>query len=548
MKTYDAIVVGSGFGGAVAACRLAERGRSVLLLERGRRWGRQDFPRPPTPQASLDSAPFGSAQGKQDKPAGRPGGGWWWSEREPGLFEFRRFPGMSVVVAAGVGGGSLVYTNVQKVPPAAAFQGWPAPITLDTLRPYYERVREMLEPTAIPHDLQRLRAFQAAHAAIGKADRVERPLLAIYWGQGGDEERLNRFGARQLPCNLCGVCVFGCDRHSKNTLDLNYLKRAEDLGAEVRPLCQVTRIEPRGPDYEVFFRRLSASLPPASLPPQGHAEERVAARSLYLAAGSLGTTELLLRARDRDRTLPRLSPRLGQGWSPNGDFFGALLDSRIPLQPTVGPSVAAGYDATDSEGFYVLEGAIPASLVAGRRSLVAIAAKVVSFLRLSFIARRGAAGERSHSCGDQETEELLRHLGVFFLMGRDASDRSTPLGTGGRLQLDGRGALDLDWDPRGSELLLSRMRRYLRELGRGYGGWMLVPQGWWKKGFGTVHPLGGCGMGRESSEGVCDPFGRVFGYPNLFVCDGSLFPSGIGVPPSMTIAALAEHVVEHSDR
>ncbi|MEE9236113.1 MAG: NAD(P)-binding protein, partial [Candidatus Acidoferrales bacterium] len=246
MKTYDAIVVGSGFGGAVAACRLAERGRSVLVLERGRRWGRQDFPRPPTRQASLDSAPFGSAQGKQDKPAGRPGGGWWWSEREPGLFELRRFPGMSVVVAAGVGGGSLVYTNVQKVPPAAAFQGWPAPITLDTLRPYYERVREMLEPTAIPHDLQRLRAFQAAHAAIGKADRVERPLLAIYWGQGGDEERLNRFGARQLPCNLCGVCVFGCDRHSKNTLDLNYLKRAEDLGAEVRPLCQVTRIEPRG--------------------------------------------------------------------------------------------------------------------------------------------------------------------------------------------------------------------------------------------------------------------------------------------------------------
>ncbi|MFQ5724341.1 MAG: FAD-dependent oxidoreductase [Terriglobia bacterium] len=538
MKTFDAVVVGSGFGGAVAACRLAERGRSVLLLERGRRWGRQDFPRP-----------------------GQPGAPWWFEAEPPipspearspkhGLFEFRRFPGMSVVVAAGVGGGSLVYTNVQKVPPAAAFQGWPAPITLDYLRPYYERVREMLEPSPVPRELQRLRAFQAAHAAIGKADRVERPLLAIYWpahrspqGVGGgqdDEERLNRFGARQLPCNLCGLCALGCDRHSKNTLDLNYLKRAEDLGAEVRPLCQVTRIEPRGDGYEVTFREAGGR--------EAGKQGKVTGRSLYLAAGSLGTTELLLRARDRDRTLPKLSPRLGQGWSPNGDFFGALLDSRIPVQPTAGPSVAAGYDATDSEGFYVLEGAIPAALVARRRRALRILNRIVSLLRFSWGWRAAGVEPSPPACGDGETEELLRYLGVFFLMGRDASDRSTPLGTGGRLQLNGRGTLDLDWDPRGSELLLARMRRYLRELGRGYGGWMLVPQGWWKKGFSTVHPLGGCSMGRESSEGVCDPFGRVFGYQNVFVCDGSLLPSGIGVPPSMTIAALAEHVVAHNDR
>lgn len=536
MRTYDAVVVGSGFGGAVAACRLSERGRSVLVLERGRRWGREDFPRPGQPDA-----PWRFEASPQPLPEAQ--------SSKSGLFEIRRFPGMTVVVAAGVGGGSLVYTNVQKIPPASAFAGWPAfaeatagrpaPNWLEYLRPYYQRVREMLEPSPLPHDLQRLRAFEAAHAALGRSAGVERPPLAVLWpahrspegvGEGeGEEERINRFGAPQQSCNLCGQCVLGCGRHAKNTLDLNYLKRAESLGAEVRPLCRVTRIEPHSGGYEVSFHPL-----PASLPPERQGEERVAARAVFLAAGSLGTTELLLRCRNLDKTLSDLSPRLGERWSANGDFFAGLLDSRIPIAPTEGPSVAAGYEAP--EGFYTLEGAIPSSLVAGRRSLVAVATRVISLLGLSFLRERGAATERSASCGDGEAEESLRRLGVFFLMGRDASD--------GRLRLDARGALDLDWDPRASELLLDRMRRYLRELGRGYGGWMIVPERWWTRGLATVHPLGGCAMGRDPSEGVCDPFGRVFSYENLFICDGSLFPCALGFPPSLTIAALAEHVVE----
>ena len=123
-------------------------------------------------------------------------------------------------------------------------------------------------------------------------------------------------------------------------------------------------------------------------------------------------------------------------------------------------------------------------------------------------------------------------------MGCDASD--------GRLVLDSKGNLQLLWDWRGSEPLLGRMRRYLEELGRGYGGSMLIPQPWWPVTLGTVHPLGGCPMGLDASEGVADSFGRVFGYDNLYVCDGSLIPRALGVPPSMTIAALAEHVAEHA--
>ena len=294
--------------------------------------------------------------------------------------------------------------------------------------------------------------------------------------------------------------------------------RASDL--------RVTRMQPHSGGYEVCFERQGGK----EAGRQG--EERVTARAVFLAAGSLGTTELLLRCRDLEKTLPDLSPRLGQSWSANGDFFAGLLGARIPIAPTEGPSVAAGYEAP--EGFYTLEGAIPALLVERRRRWLRLLEALLAPRRWLHGAPAAAAPARA--CSDPETEKLLRHLGAFFLMGRDAAD--------GKLRLDARGALDLDWDPRGSELLLDRMRRYLRELGRGYGGWMIVPERWWARGLSTVHPLGGCPMGRDPSEGVCDPFGRVFGYENLFICDGSLFPCALGFPPSMTIAALAEHVVE----
>lgn len=565
MRTFDAIVIGSGFGGAVAACRLAEGGRSVLVLERGRRWGRGDFPRP----------------GEKDAP-------WWFTSEargslhgEPaaagtnvGLFERRRFPQMQVIVAAGVGGGSLVYTNVLKVPPAEVFRAWPEPISLDYLRPSYERVREMLEPAPIPHDLQRIRAFEAAHTRSGLPGRVERPALAVRWGEG-DEERVNRFGAAQQACNLCGTCVFGCDRHAKNTLDLTYLKRAESLGAEVWPLCEVVRIAPHEAGYQVTFRRLaetSGAKAPDSFGPSDvkapfaplrvsaslrkaltrltrdkdgpeNGDEVVHGRSLFLAAGSLATTELLLRARDFDRTLPSLSPRLGHHWSANGDFFAGVLNSRQPIVPTVGPSVTAAADT--GLGFYLMEGAIPSSLATGHPSASLRASRTPAtwLLRLLSLLRSPTARRTQQTaaigpCGDSEADALLRHMGAFFLMGRDASD--------GRLVLDAKGELQLLWDWRESEPLLAAMRRYLAQLGRGYGGRMLIPQPWWPLRLGTVHPLGGCPMGRDATEGVADPFGRVFGYENLYVCDGSLIPRALGVPPSMTIAALAENVAAHA--
>jgi cholesterol oxidase len=442
---------------------------------------------------------------------------------------------MKVLVAAGVGGGSLVYTNVQKIPPASVFMGWPGPIGLNYLHPYYERVQAMLEPTPIPHRLDRITAFEAAHLRVGLAGHIERPPLAICWE---DPERVfvNRFGARQQGCNLCGQCVFGCERHAKNTLDLNYLHRAEQLGAQVWPHCRVLGLRAVSGHYEVQFERLLPEPAPSTL-----SVEMASAPTVFLAAGSLGTTELLLSSR---AALPQLSARLGQGWSANGDFFAGLIASRLPIEPTRGPSVAAAYNATETDGFYGLEGAIPPVAATYKRTFVRLAHWLGWVRHFAERCRQpDAEGWDRESCTDRESEELLRYLGVFFLMGQDASD--------GELRLGARGELDLVWSQsRGfgtSRLLMQRMQSYLRRLGRGYGGWMLTPRAWWLGGKGaTVHPLGGCPMGATSADGVADAFGRVFGYPGLYISDGSLIPRALGVPPSHTIAALAEHVVEHA--
>jgi cholesterol oxidase len=521
-KRFDAIVIGSGFGGAVCSCRLAERGLSVCLLEKGRKWRAEEFPRPGDPRSR------------------------WWFHKEAGLFEARRFRNIRVIVATGLGGGSLAYTNVQKTPYEQAFEGWPAPISRTYLLPYHARVQEMLDPKPIPVDLPRTRAFQSAHALVNTQGSVELPSLAIHWPRdmtNCEEPFTNRFGALQQSCNFCGECVFGCRRHAKNTLDLNYLLRAEQLGADIRPLSKAERLVPlesgKG-GYEVWFNSANHNTG------EQRGELKVEGDKVFLAAGSLGTTEFLLRSRDQHLTLPDLSPRLGRGWSDNGDWLAGLVDARLRIQPDWGPAVAAAFDAQDSEGFYALEGAIPASAANRRRNLLRLGNGIahalrfwVSGARLSESSEDRPGKLMPRDCSNHDLENLLLRMGVFFLMGRDTAE--------GKFQLDGNGELDLEWEagPAQRDRLRDRMRDYLRQLGRGYGGWMLAPPRWWKRMAATVHPLGGCAMGTDVNSGVVDPFGRVFNYPNLYVCDGSIFPGAIGVPPSMTIAALAEHVADH---
>ncbi len=513
---YDVVIVGSGFGGAITACRLAQAGRSVCVLERGKRWDKTDFPRSP---------------GEVSK-------SFWVKNESYGFLEYKAFRRIDVIQGCGVGGGSLHYFNVHLRAPEEIFSppAWPAAVTRHTLDPYYALAEDMLDsiPLTPPTGRElpnRTKAFQVA--AVGAGRKPELLPIGVYTGK----ERPNpHSGMPQNACDYSGNCMLGCVLHAKNTLDLNYLPLAEKNGAEVYPLHQVDKIEPLGDDgYRVSFDRLD----PTNL---SHIEPgSVVGRKIILAAGTLGTNELLLRCKEVHRTLPNLSAMLGRHFSGNGDFLLAgTQDADREIDPGRGPSITVGADFSTANnrifiedlGFpdpfmWFLEGAAPNS-----HRLVNIIRAVGSYFlasigvgpnRISFEADRLLRGGR--------TTKFLPYLG----MGTDAAD--------GRLKLKD-GWIDIEWSHRRSRQMFRELENALKDLSRGVNG-KYVSSILWKWPFSkllTAHPLGGCYMGETRESSLASHLGAVWGYPNLFVADGSLIPSALSVNPSLTISALAERV------
>ncbi|HTN84012.1 MAG TPA: GMC family oxidoreductase [Sorangium sp.] len=519
---FDVIVIGSGFGGAITAARLAEGGARVLVLERGRRWTASQHPRGPT-----DAWLY-----QQNSPA-----------KHNGWLDLRFFPRMIVAQGAGVGGGSLCYSAVLlEARPQLFDAGWPPEITYEELQPYYAKVRGMLSARPIPSRqlTARARLLQRAATKLGYSDRFTRVPLGItfdkHWNYDRDDPLgrqhsrsfVNQQGERQGTCVHLGNCDIGCDVRAKNTLDLNYIPLAERHGADVRPLHVVRRIEPDGSGYRVSFERVDG---------ERLISGSVRAEVVVLAAGSLGTTELLLRCRDEHRTLPNISRQLGKHWSPNANFLTpALYPHGDQVKQGIGPTITSALEFMDGsvngERFYIQDDGIPNMVLnAVRAKLASPALRPVAWL-LDRQLRRGL-------------DEWNPTRNVMFWLGQgiDAAD--------GELRLRPRFAkwweqeLDLKWRVDKSEELASTILKMQERLSEATGGQLHVPLFWrLLRGMISVHPLGGCGMGRSRAEGVVDHAGRVFGYKNLFVVDGAILPGAIGCNPSMTIGALSERIAD----
>ena len=516
--SFDAIVIGSGFGGAVSACRLAEAGERVLVLERGRRWATQDLPRGPDDDWVFDV----------ENP-----------EQCHGWLDVRLFPRVGVAQGAGVGGGSLVYANVFVEAERFVFDhGWPEPIDYAALRPHYATTGRMLEVQTLPEGQRtaRHRLMREAAEATGAGDRFRDLPLAVRfdeaWHYGLDDPHAghhsrtesNPFGRRQGTCVHCGDCDVGCPVGARNTLDLNYLARAEDKGAEIRPLSLVEAVEPQGRGYRVHYRRLDG---------QGQASET--APRVIVAAGSLGSTELLLRCRDQHGTLPGLSSRLGHGWCANGDFLTPALYSERRVSPTRGPTITSAIDYLDgSDGgarYFVEDGGFP--------DLVANA--------LGAVLEQRPAGERLFDGWQMLLDGLLQgrdphtHLMPWFGQGVDASDGVMRLARDWR---DRDPRLELDYEVRRSRPVVQALIDRHKRLTAATGGLALEPPSWSLFDYLlTPHPLGGCNMGTTAEDGVVDHRGEAFGYPGLHVLDGAIVPRALGLNPSRTIAALAERAM-----
>ncbi len=517
---FDVIVVGSGFGGAITAGRLAEGGARVLVLERGRRWTKDRYPRKSTDPWVYEHT--------------RP-------QKHNGWLDLRLFPRMIVVQGAGVGGGSLCYSSVvMEANPDLFDRGWPQEITYNELRPYYEKVRAMLKVRPIPprQHTTRYRLLQEAAEKLGYKDRFSSVPLAIsfddQWNYDLDDplnpkhskEFVNEQGQQQGTCVHLGNCDIGCDVQAKNSLDLNYIPLAERHGATVRPLHLVRRIEPDGDGYRVVFDRIeNGRLIPGS--------ER--AEKVVLAAGSIGTTELLLRCRDQYGTLPNVSRRLGKGWSPNANFLTPdfFSDGNRVMQG-IGPTISAGLEFMDGsvngQRFFIEDDGFP-NVISN-----ALRARLASPVMQPLAWLLGRHLRRGLSEGNP-----TRNLMIWLGEGIDAADGELRMRR--RVLAPWQKDIGLKWRVDASRGVADAILQMHQRLSAAAGGRIYLPLYWrLLKGMVSVHPLGGCALGRGAADGVVDHTGAVFGYNNLFVADGAILPTAVGRNPSMTIGALAERI------
>lgn len=519
---YDVIVIGSGFGGAITACRLAEAGYKVLILERGRRWANTNYPR-------------------------QEGDAWTWNhecpERENGWLDLRVFEHMSVAQGAAVGGGSLIYASISCEAPPNVFEvsTWPEEISYVELKPYYDMVAKFMNVQRIPENQwpTRMKLMQEAAGKIGRTDRFKPLELAVSFdpewsyalpdahNRAQSKRFTNQQGVEQGYCIHLGNCDIGCEVDAKNTLDRNYIPVAEKKGAQVRPLHLVTNIEPLAAGYRVSYDEIKngARIPGSET-----------ARIVVVAAGSLGSTELLLRCRDLNGSLPNLSQFLGRDWSSNGDFLTPAFYADRIIAPTKGPTISSAINFEDgSEGgerFWIEDGGVP-NLLADY------------FLKK---IQDPPQNLRAKVLIDS-LQHLLRNSDPFknvmpwFAQGVDAANGVFSLKR--PWWFFGPRRLHLQWEIARSQAVINAVVKMHERLSQATGGVPLVPPTWSiAHDLVTPHPLGGCNMGDTPAHGVVNHKGEVFGYKNLYVADAAIIPEALGVNPSRTIGALAERIAK----
>ncbi len=482
VERVHALVIGSGFGGSIAALRLAEAGVDVTVLERGRRW--EITPERDTFCKMLE--PDGRAAWMHVRPVipGVPAVRLSGDYPAPYAGLLQRFSGanMDVVCAAGVGGGSLVYSGIMIQPPRELFESVFGDLVdygeMDTI--YYPRVREIMRPASMPDDVFEAPQYASSRIFVRDAEAaglvVERNACAMEW----DLVRAELAGeeAEQV---VIGEYLYGLNSGAKHSVDRGYLQMAEATGrVDVRPLHQVKAIaeDPSG-GYRATVERIDE---------HGEVLETltIAADLLFLAAGSMNTTKLLLRAK-RDGGLPSLNDQVGEAWGNNGQRI--LERSSVP----------------DDTG--LLQGG-PACM---------------------FIHHH----DNPHGAIGMEFGPAPINLPNYLISATQGiPDRL------GRLVLNDEDEVEADWDPTNDTNAGMAAEYTMQQLIDAGGGERTNRLG--LASPITFHPLGGATIGH-----VCDGHGRVMGHPGLYVVDSALVPGATPAGnPFWTIAALAERCMD----
>ncbi|MCP3869459.1 MAG: GMC family oxidoreductase, partial [Gammaproteobacteria bacterium] len=557
---YEAIIIGSGFGGSVNACRLSRKWPGkVLLLERGKRYPMGSFPRKPHDV----SRNFWNINREARKRPGHIR-----SQEFHGMFDIRNYEHLDAVVCAGLGGGSLIYANVFMEPPDHVFkQGWPSTCNKAQLQPYYDTAKSVLGSRPIPRNSNPRRHIIRTdlYQKVAEKDGHRSRLLDInvFFGNDfenptpiGQQER-NRYGALQTSCVYCAECDLGCNTHSKNTLDLNYLYVAETkyrltihteaLGEKIIPLNAAGEDDPDADGkngYRVVYLDLKNDQEAVS----------VTCRRIVVSAGTLGTNELLMRCKELFNTLPKINNNLGKGFSANGDFLSFVLNGELPADPNYGPVITQGidynlFDKVDRERAFILEDAGYPSFLSwyvegvkpGVSQLAAIM-RAFKMLLARFLGRTNT-GRLGYLFNELLRGDLSYTSCVLLCMGIDRSN--------GTMKLQRNGFLSLDWPYRDSLPLYQAIVDTGKRFRAHIGGKAYLPMPTWlwpARRNVAVHTLGGCNLADSPTDGVTSAnpatMGQVFGYRGLYVADGSLIPTALGANPVATISALSERVAE----
>lgn len=522
-ERYDVIVVGSGYGGGVAASRLSRAGKRVAVLERGREFLTGEFPtRFPDLRSELRVTGRRVAMGS-----------------ETALYDVRLGEDMHVLVGCGLGGGSLINAGVALEPDPRVFTdtSWPRQIAKDgLLAEGFRRARRWLRPAADPQaaEHKKFKALTAAGRALGHEPVASSVVVSF-------EDTVNAAGVAQPACTRCGDCCGGCNLGAKNTVALTYLPDAVRHGAHLFTGAKVCFLSKIDGGWRVHLTRLDGTR-------GDDAHLGMEADVVILAAGTLGSTEILLRSA---REGLALSARLGERFSANGDIiaFGYGLHvrvngigvghpPRVSLDSCVGACVSGQLELRDGadigRDLNIQEGVLPSAL-----------APVLPVLFLPNGRLLGAL----HSLISGVYKGPFASLQTFFAVSHDTA--------AGRLALEGD-RVALSWPGAREEPVYRRLDEVLSRLVEGVGGsYVKNPLSGTLMGHqpATAHPLGGCTVGNDRGEGVVNHKGEAFDagaaagsrdvHAGLYVMDGSIIPRSLGVNPLLTITALAERASAH---